>query len=216
MLGAIDSWLFILLVAIAALFRLLTKAGGAASPKDDEGQSTAPQSDQRSQSRKVPDSDEEQIRKFLEALGRPRSASVPPPVPPRTNVPPRPVAPVQPPRTIVPFPQRQRQQQPQTKGQRPPVSQPVFRTEPKQRRQPVAAAAPLKVPTFEVHETTSAPLDPEQIRAPVSPDVSRAEQPMDLRRLLRTPGGLRQAIILREIFGTPRSLQSIEDLPGTA
>jgi hypothetical protein len=45
-----------------------------------------------------------------------------------------------------------------------------------------------------------------------------AAQPQTLTfaGLLRTQDGLRQAIVLREIFGPPRSLRPLEDLPGTA
>src|SRR4029079_19054372 len=99
MLAAIDNLIFLLLVAIAALFRLLTKAAGSkreSTTEDDE--STFPEPDpsrqqQQQLPRARPQSDDEQIRKFLEALGQPRTANVPPPVTPRTNVPPRPVAP---------------------------------------------------------------------------------------------------------------------------
>jgi hypothetical protein len=218
MLAAIDNWLFLLFIAIAGLFRLLTKAAGSTKqPPNDPDQSTFPRPDTE-QAAPKPVSDEEQIRKFLEALGQPRTAKPPPPVSPRRDVAPRPVAPVSPPRTIIPpLPQRQ---------------QPVARTEtsqslpkppplPRRAYQPMSAPKmppPALVPTFEVQVTGQRP--PESDRPAkasastvgVSPPI---QQPADWTAFLRNPGNLQQAIILREIFGTPRSLQSLEDLPGS-
>jgi hypothetical protein len=218
MLAAIDNWLFLLFIAIAGLFRLLTKAAGSTKQSPNEpDESTFPRPDPQ-QSAPKPASDEEQIRKFLEALGQPRTAKPPPPVAPRTDVAPRPVAPVSPPRTIIPpLPKRQqpisRTETPQRQSNPPPI--------PRRAYQPTA---PPKVPviitpSFEVQETGQRP--PETDRpAKASPSMAGAspatQQPAEWTAFLRNPTNLRQAIILREIFGTPRSLQSLEDLPGSA
>ncbi|HZQ46104.1 MAG TPA: hypothetical protein VFC07_03760, partial [Verrucomicrobiae bacterium] len=42
------------------------------------------------------------------------------------------------------------------------------------------------------------------------PAASMAPVKSDFAALLRSPGGLRQAIILREIFGPPRSMQPLD------
>src|SRR6266566_7414312 len=95
----LDSLLFILLIAMAALFRLLAS-------KASEAKKRAKQPDQRSRAtpqvsepiRRAPvESDEERVRRFLEALGQPPTSKPPPPIVPRTDLPPRPLAPVQPP-----------------------------------------------------------------------------------------------------------------------
>src|SRR5438046_7991161 len=95
----LDNLLFILLIAMAALFRLLAHKAGEAkkrSQKPDQRPTATPQPDQPIRRAPV-ESDEERIRKFLEALGQPATSRPPPPVVPRTNIPPRPLAPVRPP-----------------------------------------------------------------------------------------------------------------------
>src|SRR4029077_7601365 len=104
MLAAIDSWLFFLLVAIAILFRWL--ASKATTPEKRDSSQDKPMSEQDRPQHSAPVSDEEQIRKFLEALGPPRTRKPPHPVAPRGDVPPLPVAPVQPPHTMIPIPAR--------------------------------------------------------------------------------------------------------------
>ena len=99
-----NSWIFVLLVAMAAMLRWL--ASKATAPKDQDGSQDKPTTQQNRPARETPVSNEEQIRKFLEALGQPKTSTPPPPVAPRTDIPPRPVAPVQPPRTMVPIPSR--------------------------------------------------------------------------------------------------------------
>ena len=215
-IAAIDNLLFLLLIAIAALFRLLAKAAGSKRESTSEDESTFPEPESpEQQTRTRPQSDEEQIRKFLEALGQPRTANVPPPVTPRTDVPPRPVAPVQPPRTFIPVPK--------TPAPQPTRARRVEPTEPRKppplppRAEPVRPRSRAEVPTFEVRETTAAPF-PETESAQPSGQTKPAPEAgaVDPVRMLRTPGGLRQAIILREIFGTPRGLQSMDELPGTS
>src|SRR2546428_7839843 len=95
----LDNLLFILLMAMAALFRWLASQAGDAkkrSQKPDQRSTATPQPDQPIRRAPV-ESDEERIRKFLEALGQPATTRPPPPVAPRTHIPPRPLAPVRPP-----------------------------------------------------------------------------------------------------------------------
>src|SRR3954467_6503599 len=95
---SLDNLLFFLLIAAAALFQLLSKAITKAKKSDsnDTPSSPTPQTPRPIQ-RAPSESDADRIRKFLEALGQPPSSTPPSPVVPRTNVPPRPLAPVQPP-----------------------------------------------------------------------------------------------------------------------
>jgi hypothetical protein len=48
----------------------------------------------------------------------------------------------------------------------------------------------------------------------LAPELSRANTPQSLSDKLRSPQGLRDAIILREIFGPPRSLQALDPIRG--
>ncbi|HJT82350.1 MAG TPA: hypothetical protein VJ719_14240 [Chthoniobacterales bacterium] len=232
MLAAIDNWLFLILVAVAALFRLLSKAVESKNRDDAPDESTfAPPGQSIPRQPRSPSSEEEQIRKFLEALGQPRGGHVPPPVAPRTDVAPRPVAPVQPPASAMPVPgwpkppaERRRVTTPRQTRQGIPPPLPVQPIEVTVRPAPAAEA-----PAFEIQETVSLPAPAPapapakgQRRATAVPqksdlDIGSIHQSnLAFVRLLRTPGGLRQAVILREILGKPRGLQSIDEMPGVA
>src|SRR5437879_42926 len=98
----LDNLLFILLIAMAVLLRLLaSKAGEPKKESQQPGQAST--SAPPPLPRAPAESDEERIRKFLEALGQPTTSKPPPPATPRTNIPPRPIAPVQPPSQMRPF-----------------------------------------------------------------------------------------------------------------
>jgi len=192
-----ENLLFILLIAMAALLRLLaTKAGNAKKgpQKVDQGPTITPKIGESIRRARV-ESDEERIRKFLEALGQPTTAKPPPPIVPRTDIPPRPVAPVRPPPI--------------------PIPRDVFTRRKRQIVEPTEYLAPA--PTFEHHETPPAHELPASNKSPVEPyaidtesktKVARAGT--DIATLLRSPAGLRDAIVLREIFGLPRSLQPLD------
>src|SRR4029450_13373325 len=94
-----ENLVFILLIAVAALSRLLaTKAGKAKKgpQKVDQGSTITPKIGESIRRARV-EPDEKRIPKFPEALGQPTTAKPPPPIVPRTDIPPRPVAPVRPP-----------------------------------------------------------------------------------------------------------------------
>src|SRR5436190_10979412 len=192
-----ENLLFILLIAMAALLRLLaTKAGKAKKgpPKVDQGPTITPKIGKPIRRAHV-ESDEERIRKFLEALGQPATAKPPPPIVPRTDIPPRPVAPVRPPPI--------------------PPARDVLTRRKRQIVEPTKYLAPAA--TFEHHETPSAHELPASNKSPVEPYAIDTESKAkvarigtDIATLLRSPAGLRDAIVLREIFGLPRSLQPLD------
>src|SRR6058998_2751164 len=95
----LDNLLFLLLLAVAFLFQLLTRAVTRASRDQTKRESTSTREMPPPVLHPPTESDAERIRKFLEALGQPPTSRPPPPVVPRTDIPPRPVAPVQPPIT---------------------------------------------------------------------------------------------------------------------
>jgi hypothetical protein len=201
------------LVAVAALFKWLSSRQQNSSNTNDSPETPTPAS--RRSVREESSSDEEQIRKFLEALGQPRGTKVPPPVPPRTNLPPRPVAPVRPPPSAIPIPEIRRSRRPTEQPQdvsgakREIVVQP---TPPRRSYQPSPPVVPRgEVLGFEMQETTR---PAGEVAAPggaaASPGATGTQSSVTLAQLLRSPGGLRQAVILREVFGPPRSMQPLE------
>jgi len=213
MLAAIDNLIFLVLVAIAALFKWLANRSNNPSPPNESNETQTPAP--RRSIRENTGSDEEQIRKFLEALGQPRGSNVPPPVSPRTDVPPRPVAPVRPPKSAIPIPDiRRRRNEPKpapppTAGIPPSIPpQPA----PTPRTRPLAPVISRKEdPAFEVHES-SRPMG-ESAAGTMSPATATqtvSVNQLTLAQLLRSSDGLRRAMILREIFGPPRSMQPLE------
>jgi hypothetical protein len=197
-----ENLLFILLIAMAALLRLLaTKAGEAQKKprKPNQRSTTMPQLSEPIRRAPV-ESDEERVRRFLEALGQPTTAKPPPPIVPRTDVPPRPVAPVQPPPI--------------------PTARNVLTRRKRQIVEPTKFPAPA--PTFEHHEAPPAHELPSSIKSPLEAYAIDTESKTkvarigtDIATLLGSAAGLRNAIVLREIFGPPRSLQPL-DLVGSA
>src|SRR5262245_25625679 len=100
---SLDNLLFLLLIAVAGLFQLLSKTLGKAGKNDSSEAPSSPEPEPPGPIQRTPrESDADRIRKFLEALGQPTSSTPPPPVFPRTDIPPRPLAPVQPPPVITP------------------------------------------------------------------------------------------------------------------
>ena len=204
-----ENLLFILLVAVALLFQLLTraakKAGESSSETDPRSKSPLPAPPPVP--RAAMQTDEERIRKFLEALGQPTTAIPPPPVIPRTDIPPRPLAPVQPPsgplsslRKVI----RQASRKRTIILHESPVGTPGEWL----REESVPASTETATqPTKILSQQTAA--------LPIAPSTRPTATNLEISTLLRSPAGLRDAIVLREIFGLPRSLQPL-DLVGSA
>jgi hypothetical protein len=194
MISTIVDHPWIVLIAIAVgLLRWLSQKGGAAKKESQQSDSPAPtQPIPRDDSR----TEEERIRRFLEALGQPKGSTPPPKVAPKREIQPR-VFPTLPPLTTAPPPLPA---SPASAAQKPP---PI----PMQRR--VFAPAVVQETSFEVRD----------IGVPIVSDLSGGSrrataEPQGLLIKLASTQGLRSAIVLREIFGPPRSLQPLDPISG--
>jgi hypothetical protein len=215
---SLDNLLFFLLIAVAALFQLLSKTISKAGKSEPDETPSAPRPQTARPIQRAPrESDADRIRKFLEALGQPPTSTPPPPVVPRIDIPPRRLAPVQPP-PVVPRAWRL----PREQRQKPVVTQRESR-QPKQ-HSPIQEIIPPPVPApaalaFEVHEAAM-PLEVQQqpitetlveaYAAATRPTAKAAGFKTDIATLLGSRSGLRDAILLREIFGPPRGLQAFD------
>jgi len=196
----LDSLLFLLLVAIAVLFQFLAKTVGKTG-KDQTKSTPTPR--MPTPLRRAPtESDEDRIRKLLEALGQPPTSTPPPPVAPRVDIPPRPLAPVQPPMSPLSQLIREKSRKPE-----------IIRKEIPPPRS-VSGEEKMVPPAFEVQERSfpNAPRPifktPIENDAGVTPTIPKVQvRRTDIATLLASTSGLRDAMILREILGPPRGLQ---------
>jgi hypothetical protein len=185
-----ENLFFILLVAVVALLRWFSQ-----KTEDGSKNSPPPPAPQRPIQRGEAQSEEERVRRFMEALGQPTTSRPPPKVKPKRSFLPegRPVNPWLPPLTTAPPPL----------PAPPPVLVPSAASRWVQPR--ILKPAMGQAPAFEVRDTGV------QLEGPAPLD--RATTSIDRRGLaarLATSQGLRDAIVLREIFGPPRSLQIVE------
>src|SRR5262245_57646396 len=146
---SLDNLLVLLLIAVAALFQLLSKTISKAGKSDSNETSSSPEPQTPRPIQRAPrESDADRIRKFLEALGQPASSTPPPPVLPRTDIPPRPLAPVQPPPVIRAW------QLPRERQEKPDISQkestPIEQSSRLKQIVP-PPVPPLAATVFEVH-----------------------------------------------------------------
>ena len=192
-----DQPLIIILILVAGFLRWLYEKSQAS--KDEPQRPIAPDPTDQTIDRTEPGGEEERIRRFLEALGQPTTSPPPPKVAPKREVPrtvlPQPF-PRLPPLTTVPPPL-------------PRVIPEISRALPSQIEQRVFQPTIGKESAFEVHDLGV------QLPEDVSSESRRAgAQPRALIPDLTSPGSLRSAIVLREIFGPPRGLQTF-DLVGS-
>src|SRR5438105_5158214 len=211
--------IFIVIAAIVAISRLVSRISEASKkqsqrqrqpPQLPSSPPAMPQPIQRTRAK----TDEERVREFLEALGQPAGAAPPPKAQLRTRIPPRPLAPVQPPASMRPF------------------AKPEFRTWREQAKEIVVLQQPTKIAPPEIKRVVvpaivaaggenepDAWTQPEQaqtVAAMTKTAVARADDQASVRasvaaiwkQTLRPPVAARGAIILREIFGPPRGVQS--------
>jgi hypothetical protein len=202
-----DLLVFLVLAGIALIFRWLTGQGSEDAEKPE-----SPSPNERPQ-RPPAESEEERVRRFLEALGVPPGSAPPPPVRPRPTTARRVVTPSQP------------------------------KAPPKVKRSwvqplPPLVTTPKEVPAPAPPPVMSAPPPPVVVAVPSAPapvalpalrptavsprmamsGATQAAPPLatgalgSLGAILRTPVSVRQAILLREILGPPRGLQALDEL----
>ena len=192
----LDHPVILIIVIAAALLRWLWQKSRTEN-QDSERPTVPGESIPRASETQT---EEERIRRFLEALGQPTTSPPPRKVTPRRQV----VAetfkrlsePILPPLVTVPPPL-------------PPV--------------PISTVTPPPIPTLLVEEPVFKPAMVQEVGFEVR-DLS-AQTPGDLLRTateqqsfllkLRSSQGLRDAIVLREIFGPPRSLQALNPISGS-
>jgi hypothetical protein len=203
----LENLLFLLLLVVAGLFQLL----GRAARKGSTDEQTKPTPKPRPTApRPIPrapvESDQERIRKFLEALGQPAGSPPPSPVAPRPTYRKRLVVPGVPPfaSPLPPLVTRP----PPIPSQIP--AETVAPAEEQRQMRP-----PLAEPLFQVHEAKALSEPVAVVSAAVLSEAgtqpqTTAPQSIDVKTLLRSALGLHGAIIVREILGPPRSLREFE------
>jgi hypothetical protein len=208
----LDQLVFILLVAVAFLFQLLTRAASKArkGPGETKRRSTSAPLSPRPIPRTSVEPDEERIRRFLEALGQPTTSKPPPPVAPRPTYDKPIMIPHLPPlgSPLPPLTARPPDLPREIKlpGQITPTRQKKTST-PR-----VAEATAFEVREGRIpNEPSPAIKTPAEAYVIATQTISRSKQPgTDIAALLKSTSGLRDGIILREIFGPPRSLQPLD------
>src|SRR5436189_599169 len=205
--------IFIIIAAIIGISRLVSRISEESKKQSQGRRQPPPQPPQTPQPirRIQPKTDEERVREFLEALGQPAGAAPPPKAQPRTQIPPRPLAPVQPPASVRPF------------------GKPEFRTWQEEAKKIVVLQQPTKIAPPQIKRVVVPPVPAEakepgawiaqeeaQTGAATKLAIARADDQPSVRasadavwkRTLRSPDAVRTAIVLREIFGPPRGVQS--------
>lgn len=190
----LDHPIILIIVIAAALLRWLWQKSQA-EDQDSERPTVPGEPIPRASETQT---EEERIRRFLEALGQPA-----------TSTPPRKVTPK---RQIVETLKRLSE----------PLLPPLVTVPPPLPSVPISTVTPPPIPTPLMDEPVFKPamvqevgFEVRDLGAPTSSDLLRAatEQQSFLLKL-RSPQGLRDAIVLREIFGPPRSLQPLNPISG--
>src|SRR5205823_11378930 len=175
-----ENLLFLLLLVVAGLFQLLGRAARKGSADEEKPKSTPLPKARRPIPRAPVESDQERIRKFLEALGQPPASPPPSPIAPRPTYRKPLVLPHVPPfgSPLPPLVTRP--------PDMPPQIPPELIAPAEEQRPPRPALAELK---FEVHEA-QAPPQPAAVVVPATPSEARtqsrpaAPERIDVRTLL--------------------------------
>jgi hypothetical protein len=183
----LDHPIILIIVVAAALLRWLSQRSQPVQP--DPERPTIP--DQPIPRGGETQTEEERVRRFLEALGQPAGSRPPPKVAPKREARPR-VFPTLPPLTSAPPPL-------------PSSPTPAVQAPPPLPIRKVFTPAPVQEASFEVRDLGAQ-------TASVESRPTGNQQGFLLR--LRSAHGLRDAIVLREIFGPPRSLQALDPISG--
>jgi hypothetical protein len=201
----LENLLFLLLVVVAGLFQLLGRTARKGSTDETKRTSEPPPRIPKPIPRAPKESDEERVRKFLEALGQP-SASRPPSAAQRPTYRKPLVLPHMPPlgSPLPPLVTRPPDLPSEFEVHREPI--PIPAEEPR-------AAQRSTEPVFQVHESAAPPAPSSTELAATTHEIRTQPQVVVPRRaivtatLLRSKSTLRDAIVLREILGPPRGLR---------
>jgi hypothetical protein len=209
--------IFIIIAAIVAISRIVSRISEE-SKKQSQRRRPPPQPPRiqpdvsQPIQRGRPKTDEERVREFLEALGQPAGTAPPPRVQPRTQIPPRPLSPVQPPASMRPFAKPEFRTWREQAKEIVVLQQPTKAAPPKTKSPPAPPVAPVEANEpgawIAQEEAQVTPTQKKEItaRAPASPALAPTAEIL-WKQILRSPDSLRTAIILREIFGPPRGVQ---------
>jgi hypothetical protein len=206
--------IFIIIAAIVAISRLVSRISEESKKQSQrrrqppQPQPEIPQPIQRTR----PKTDEERVREFLEALGQPAGAAPPPKAQPRTQIPPRPLAPVQPPASMRPLAKPEFRIWKEQAKEIVVLQQPAKAAPPESRRIVVSPPVPAEANepgtwTEQEQAQTAAGTKMSVAQTDDQPSVPASADTM-WKQVLRSPNAARTAIILREIFGPPRGVQS--------
>jgi hypothetical protein len=209
--------IFIIIAAMIGISRLVARISEESKKKSQRRPQIPQPAQNRPQEmapikRVPPKTDDERVREFLEALGQPAGTAPPPKVQPRAEIPPRPLAPVLPPASMRPF------AKPEFRTWKEQVKEIVVSQQPTTAEPPEIKRTliPLPVPVTANEPGAWFAQEQAQTAAGTTPAIGRASDQPTIsasadaiwKKTLRTPAALRNAIILREIFGPPRGLQS--------
>ncbi len=203
-----DTLIFLVLAGIALVFKFLNRErpeeppSTGRAPNEPPARNPAP----RVLAPRAPaESEEEKVRRFLEALGAPPGSRPPPPVAPRTPAPRR---------VLTPTATEKPRSRPKPKRSWVQPLPPVVTTPPPEVELPPLVTAPEPV-VVEVAPLLPTLLEPARAVVRPRPAATRPTEAGDTRGLsigemLRARGSARQAMVLREVLGPPRGLQPIE------
>jgi hypothetical protein len=202
----LENLLFLLLLVIAGLFQLLGRAARRTSSDDHTKSAPKPRPAAPRPIPRAPiESDQERIRKFLEALGQPPASPPPSPVAPRPTYR-KPL--------VLPRVRPMGSPLPPLVTRPPDISHesqiPVETVAPALQQREIRGA--LTEPLFQVHEV-KAPSESPAVGSAAAPSETRtqpqitAPQSVNVETLLKSTLGLRGAMIVREILGPPRGLR---------
>lgn len=205
----------IILIVAAAIYGISRLVARIAKGTGEQSQrrKQQPQQRQADQPRELsrpdivrPRTDEERVREFLEALGQPAGTRPPPKVQPRTDIPPRPLAPISPPPFSRPF-------SPVILRPLAEKARKIFTPSPPPDTLAPAAPSEVAEPSgwlSEEEETAAAKFEAATRKQGESIESVRAEIEIDWKNALRSRESIRAALILREVLGPPRALREIE------
>ena len=221
-------FIWLVIAAIAFGKWLMERGGTLAEPQDDEREKnsspTASSSALPRAGRTDAQSEEERLRKFMEALGIPPTSAPPRKVAPRASKSASPpLTPVHPPPVLLPRSLTKKLQSPRPSQRE--VVAPAPRSSVAQQTAPAETfSASERDQTYKTSDLPPLPSIPAATISPASSESlpreigaasalqSTFNENADIRLRLRSAAQLREAFILREILGPPRGMKDLSEL----